>query len=81
MHALCTVAYLELLRYLGTCTLRYKSGYTAVDFELFGCCNSSQIIFFAQLLRSFTRAQTSFSRACALVGPGVATPLHVHEPS
>ena len=26
-------------------------------------------------LAFFTRAQASFARACALVGPGVATPL------
>ena len=31
---------------------------------------------YAWLLRSFTRAQTNSARACALVGPGVAMPLH-----
>ena len=35
-QAMYTVAYLELLKYLGTCTLRYKSGYTAIDLSYLG---------------------------------------------
>ena len=41
----------------------------------------SQNYVYAWLLRSFTRAQTTFIRACALVGPGVATPLFSSEGS
>ena len=50
--------------------------------KLVGFCailvfNSSPNHVYAWLLRSFTRAQTNSTRACALVGPGVATPLYM----
>ena len=72
---LAPVAYLELWRYPGTCTLHYNSDNTAIDLSHFGAVIVPKIMFIAQILRSFTRTQTNFTRACALVGPGVATPL------